>query len=93
MRPGAEYLVEDDEFTGVGELNQYNELHGRGIEIYDCGTITIGFFENGKLSTGNYIRIYRNGKFKVGEKCIEDGVKMNRGTVYRTDGTESQYDE
>ena len=58
-----------------GELDKYNELHDRGIRLYQDGGIYITYFGNGKLSTGNYIHIKSDGPFRVGEKYIEDEVK------------------
>ncbi len=40
-----------------GELNANSEAHGRGISIYNDGRIWIGYFEDGWLSTGNFIQI------------------------------------
>ncbi len=57
---------EDDcskKFYNLGELNEVNKLHGRGIRIWNFGGITIGYFENDELSTGNYIDIYSDGVF------------------------------
>ncbi len=49
-----------------GEVNAGNR-HGRGISIFNNGVIHIGYFENGGCATGNYIYIYPDGKFQVGE--------------------------
>jgi hypothetical protein len=66
-------------------------LHGRGIRIYDSGSIIIGYYENGKLSTGNYIQIYSSGNFGVSEWYKKDGREWDRGTRYMTDGKEGKY--
>jgi hypothetical protein len=76
-----------------GEVNEDNSLHGRGINISFIGTITIGYFENGDRSTGNYIWIYRNGNFDVGECYMKDGVRWIRGTTYYTAGGKFKYDK
>jgi hypothetical protein len=56
------------------------------------GKITIGYWEDGKLSTGNYIAIFSWGEFWVGEFYKKGGKKWSRGTQYNTDGTETKYD-
>ncbi len=71
-----------------GELNSVGKEHGRGIFIGNIGNICIGYFENGVLSTGNYITIHSDGKFWVGEYLKKDGKKSVRYTEYKTDGTE-----
>jgi hypothetical protein len=50
-----------------GEVNSDGEEHGRGIEISNSGWISIGYFKNGRLGTGNYIAIVSNGDFCVGD--------------------------
>ncbi len=81
-----------------GEVNEHNDLHGRGICICN-GTISIGYYENGELSTGHYITINKWGdswgEFRVGENYKKDGEKRisSRGTIYKKDGTEEQYDD
>jgi hypothetical protein len=78
---------------GFGELKEKNRLHGRGIKIWNDGPIYIGYFEDGYLSTGNFINIYSDGRFEVGEKCYKkdgDGerkMRRMRGTEYKTNGT------
>ncbi len=58
---------------GFGEVNEENNrLHGRDIRIYKNGEIYIGYFENG-VGTGNYIQIFKSGKFCVGEGYKKDG--------------------
>ncbi len=78
---------------GFGEVNEDNDLHGRGIQIYWNGRIDIGYFKDGELSTGNYISIWSDGLFQVGEIYEKDGEKWRRGTQYDTDGTEIKYDD
>jgi hypothetical protein len=39
------------------------------------GFIRIGYFENGLLSTGNYIFIFNDGEFWVGEIFWNDGKR------------------
>ena len=55
-----------------GELNVDGKEHGRGIRIWNYGTIIIGYYENGRCA-GNYIYIYSNGEFDVGEVYMKDG--------------------
>ncbi len=68
-------------------------LHGRGISIYNFAGITIGYWENGKFSTGYNIQIAFMGSFRVGEYYLKNGESWRRGTQYDPDGTESKYDE
>ncbi len=44
----------------LGELNEVNRLHGRGIALWHTGNIAIGYYENGDW-TGNFIEIYSSG--------------------------------
>ncbi len=84
--------TETDSFSKYyGEVNEKGSAHGRGIDIWNHGLIRIGYFENG-LSTGNHIRIYWNGDFKVGEVYLKDGLRWIRGTEYNKNGTECPYD-
>jgi hypothetical protein len=76
-----------------GEVNEDNKLHGRSIHIWDDGDIRIGYYEDGNLSTGNYIHLLSDGVFFVGEFYMEEGLRKRRGTEYQTDGTEKKYDE
>ncbi len=77
-----------------GEINESGEEHGRGIYIdtHDAVFIYIAYFENGGLSTGNFIEIDPRGEFAVGERYLKDGEIWRRGTDYKKDGTEEQYD-
>ena len=70
LTPLQTYTDSDKKY--YGELHPNGRLHGRGINIYDNGII-IGYFENGGLSTGNYIYICWNGEFRVGERYTKDG--------------------
>ncbi len=56
------------------------------------GTINIGYYEDGFVSTGNFIFIYSDGDLEVGEIYFEDGDRRRRGTIYKTNGTEYKYD-
>ena len=56
------------------------------------GVITIGTFENGRYSTGNYIRIYSDGEFHVGDMYLTNGEIWSRGTSYMPDGTEEEFE-
>ncbi len=66
MRPSAKFFFHDKYGTDYGELDEHNNLHGRGIFIFNDGRILIGFVDNGEW-TGNYIKIYNDGWFQVGE--------------------------
>ncbi len=76
-----------------GEVDADGKGHCRGILIWNNGRITIGYFENDDVSTGNYITIYWNGEFRVGKYYTKDGVSWERGTQYYTNGKEEKYDE
>ncbi len=76
-----------------GELNAGGYPHGRGIEIFNNGTIVIGYYENGDHSTGNYITILSDSGFRVGEVYFEDGDEWRRGTEYKKNGIEEKYDK
>ncbi len=56
------------------------------------GGIGIGYFQNGSSSTGNHITIYADGMFRVGEVYFKDGMRVERGTEYKLDGTEEHYE-
>ncbi len=94
MRPDTSNYIKDL-FLGetyFGELDEYNQAHGRGIKIWNDGTIQIGYFEDGYYSTGHYIHILSDGEFEVGEYYVEDRVRRRRCTWYKTNGTEEKYD-
>ncbi len=93
MRPSSCFTKRNSWLTQFGEVNENNELHGRGIRIDNDGdAIQIGYFKNRQLSTGKYIRIYSDGEFRVGEYYMKEGKKRDRYTKYCTDGKEEQYD-
>ncbi len=71
-----------------GEVNENNRMNGRGIDIYNDDRISIGYFEDGSKSTGNYIIIYSSGKFDVGEIYNNDGERCDRCTTFETNGSE-----
>ena len=76
----------------IGELNSDNKLHGKGIYFYSGGEIGIGYYNNGVGAPGNYLTIYSDGEFKVGECYLKDGEKCVRGTRYLTDGFCKKFD-
>ncbi len=81
--------------TYCGELNESGKKHGRGIDIdLNCRETRIGYWQNDEYSTGNYITIYSDGRFDVGEQYLKDGKRWYRGsgTRYKTDGTSEKYD-
>ena len=51
----------------VGELDNNNTLNGNGIEINPQTHILFGYFHRSSLKPGNYICVYNNGDFDVGE--------------------------
>jgi hypothetical protein len=67
MRPDVEFFYVDSCETRVGELNENNDLHGRGIYLYFNAEITIGYWLKGGLSIGHYIDISSDGMFSVAE--------------------------
>jgi hypothetical protein len=71
MQPNPLRLT--DFHQSFGEVNENNELHGRGIRIWNDGTIHIGYFEDGYDSTDNYIWIDSSGGFAVGYVYYKDG--------------------
>ena len=74
-------------------MDDNNNLTGRGIGIDSFGTIRIGYFaNNGKYAPGNYIVIWSDGDFHVGEYYRgADGALDDRYTYYRPDGTTSKH--
>ncbi len=93
MRPSAPYGLKNDEATYFGGLNDDNQQHGRGFYLSNGGFIHIhiGYYENGRSSTGHYITITSAGPFRVGERYMKEGIRRERGTQYNTDGTEEQF--
>ncbi len=87
MQPSAQF---DQKGHCFGEFNEENKPHGRGIIIHYHGGLVIGYFENGDWNTGNYINIWSNGDFSVGECYLKDGWRQFRGTKYHTNGTEEK---
>ena len=76
----------------IGELNSNNNLHGKGICINSNGTIWIQYWNNGRVAPGNYIYIFSDGRFDVGEFYLKDGKRRLRCTQYFTDGTTQDFD-
>ncbi len=86
LRPSDNRYFIDDYF---GDFDEYNKLNGRGIKIdsFD-GSITIAFWKHCNfLAPGNYLAIWSSGDVSVGEYYMKDGMMLDRGTLYRTDGT------
>jgi len=77
----------------IGELNSKNKLQGKGIAIYPSGFIEIGYFEKGYLAPGNYLWIYSDGKFHVGERYLKDGKRWDKYTQYLTNGKQIKFDK
>ncbi len=89
---------EHDNDFWAGEWDGHYGLRGKGMDgRLSCGDISsifIGYYKNYRSpTTGNYIYIEGWGEFKVGERYIKDGKMWDRGTSYRADGTETQYDK
>ena len=61
------------EGENFGEINRFNKLHGRGIEIKAWSYFHFGYFDNDKWAPGNFINIFRDGGFRVGEFYLKDG--------------------
>ncbi len=89
LRPSGARYFKDDYF---GEFSEKNNPHGRGIYIYFDGDIRFQYYHNGATASGNYIHIYKDGEFDVGEGYFKDGMKLHhRCTRYCTDGTSVKY--
>ncbi len=78
---------ERSQYVTVSEINSDNKPHGRGIRIDTDGFIYIQYWNNGRYSPGNYIRIFSNGKVVVAECYLYYGQFYGRGTRYRANGT------
>ncbi len=89
MRPSANQLSEGV-YGRFGELDENNDPHGRYIFIQG-EYIWIGYYENGRESTGYYIEIWGNGVFRVAEYYDKDGKRCHKGTSYNEDGSELKY--
>jgi len=76
----------------IGEHNSDNKLHGKSIRIYLNGEIRIGYWDKGLEAPGNYINIFSDGRFHVGEIYMKDAKKWIKGTRYYTDGRTEVYD-
>ena len=74
-----------------GEHNEFDNLHGKGISISE-NCIAIGYYNDGYLAPGNYLKISSGGEFKVGECYLKDGYKFFRGTRYYKNGATGKYD-
>ena len=61
--------------TDFGELNSLNKPHGRSISIFSAGFISIGYWNDGVPVPGNYLWIYKNGDFRVGEIYLKDAKR------------------
>ena len=52
------------------------------------GHIKVAYFCDGRQAPGNYIRIWSDGMFEVGEMCLNVlGETLIKGIQYNTDGT------
>lgn len=84
----------------IGEwLEHLNKPHGRGIYIqlasakisYDV--ISILYFDEGYTTMhGNFVMIYDNSSFRVGNRYKENGAMKTKGTNYDSDGSISKFD-
>ena len=81
----------DFDFLLFGEHNSDDKLNGRGIFTDENGNIRIGYWNNGVIAPGNFIKIFSNGVFIVGELYMKDGEKCYRFTQYNKDGTTSEF--
>ena len=82
--PGSKY---------IGEwCAQTDKPNGRGIAIFGNGEIWIGYYKDGDVAAGNYIFIYSNGWFNLGEYYFDaNGRLKDRFTCYYADGTSRKY--
>ena len=85
-----QFWIDDDGDCYIGERNGNNKIQGKGICIYSDGTIRIGYFDNGGFALGNYLNIFSDGSFTVGEKYMLNGKKKTQCTQYDTDGRSRQ---
>ena len=74
-------------YYSFGERNVNDKLNGKVILISPYDQINIGYFDNGLLAPGNYIRINSGGSFDVGDLYLKAGLVRGVGTHYKTDGT------
>ncbi len=85
--------ITDSIYKYYGEVNADGKAHGRGIQIYNSGSICIDYWKNGRWIPGNYIDIESYGdEFELGEYYIKDGKLWVRGYKYYFNGTERPYD-
>ena len=79
-----------DGYINFGERNSNNRLDGRGIAITSYEDMHIRKFKDGEDDAGNYITIYKDGHYSVGERYLDaNGEIKGRGTKYRPDSTAS----
>jgi hypothetical protein len=83
----SKHKEESDGTIEIGEFNNQNNLHGRGVRIQLLGDISMGFWNNHWISVGNHIRTYADGNFKLGRYFLADDLKRYEGTRYKSDGT------
>ena len=48
-------------------------MNGKGIIIRKDGGVHVGYVKMAQFSPGNFITIYTDGKFRVGEFYMKDG--------------------
>ena len=77
-----EVFADSDGDQCIGGRNENNNLFGRGIVIYLCGDIFIGYFENGQFAPGNYTHFDNGGMFEMGEWYLKDGEMKKVYSVF-----------
>lgn len=82
------WVKDKDGTIYIRELGAENNPKSRGMRIYSNGNIDVGYWNHRHNAPGNYIYIYKEGIFHVGE-CYRDknGDLGYRGIQYKTDGT------
>ncbi len=102
MRPpyyASGCAIDEHDYTfRAGERDWRYGLRRKGMNGYlssgYISSIFIGYYNDYyERTTGNYIWIPGWSGFEVGERYIKDGDEWERGTSYRADGTETQYDK
>ena len=90
MKPMHQGFGKDDDFIEYGEMDQNNNLDGKGVLIHFGGDIYIGYYDDGPGATN--LRIESNGAFHVAGYQLKDGKRCRTATVYNTDGTTKDYE-
>ena len=77
--------MQGNDFISIGDLVD-NKHTGRGIQINSYGFIHFAYWDDCSRAPGNYIDIFRSGRFDVGEIYKKHGEMYIRGTQFKADG-------